>query len=256
VAKARSHADIIDKKGYDTSRGGCIHCHMIHTGELQSLRKEGQRWSDKLLWYYPIPDAVGLEMDIDQMATIGAVKANSVAEQSGFLVGDRILKLAGQPLISIADLQWVVHNAEVPARLMAEVQRDGKVLSLALPLEPGWRRVQDFTWRNHIWYLRQHIAGFSAKPITLAERKKFGIEGNINAFRITSFPPSWVKNRNRVASEVLAKEDIILAVDDQSQPLRTESQFLAYLASRVAGEQVQLTVVRAGEKQTVHLTIQ
>ena len=106
---------LMRKKAFDTSRGSCIHCHMIHTGQLQSLRKGGASVSDKLLWYYPMPDAVGLEMDMDEMATVKGVVGDSVAEKSGFQAGDKILRLDGQPLISIADLQWVVHNAETPA---------------------------------------------------------------------------------------------------------------------------------------------
>ncbi|MBI1923108.1 PDZ domain-containing protein, partial [Candidatus Poribacteria bacterium] len=151
---------LMHKKAFDTSRGGCIHCHEIHDGELESLRKGGVALSDALLWYYPMPDAVGLEMDVNEMATVKRVVDDSVAEKSGFRAGDKILRLEGQPLLSIADLQWVLHNAKAPTKLVAEVERDEKMLELTLPLEPDWRRGEDFTWRSHTWYLRQGIAGF------------------------------------------------------------------------------------------------
>jgi hypothetical protein len=247
---------LMHKKAYDTSRGGCIHCHEIHDGQLQSLRKEGATLSDDLLWYYPMPDAVGLEMDVDEMATVKRVAADSAAEKSGFRAGDKILRLDGQPLISIADLQWVLHNAKPPTKLVAEVERGQKTLELTLPLEAGWRREEDFTWRSHIWYLRQGIAGFFVKPLTEAERQELGLTRDTPAFRVAGFPPSWVNARNRAAAEALAEGDVILEVDGLSQPLTTESRFLAYLSQKKPQARTQLTIQRGENRQNVELTLQ
>ncbi|MCZ6806320.1 MAG: hypothetical protein O7F08_05160 [Deltaproteobacteria bacterium] len=36
-----------------------------------------------------------------------------IANAAGFKVGDRIVSLKGQPILSTADIQWVLHNAAV-----------------------------------------------------------------------------------------------------------------------------------------------
>ena len=80
---------------------------------------------------------------------------------AGYAQDDEAVSISGQPLISIADLQWVLYNAKTPVQLEAKVWRDGKIIPLTLLLEAGWRRGEDFTWRNHIWYLHQQISGLN-----------------------------------------------------------------------------------------------
>ena len=104
--------------------------------------------------------------------------------------------------------------------------------------------------------MRQQIAGFFVKPLTEADRKGLGLANGTPAFRVTGFPPSWAKTRNRAAARVLAKGDVIVAVDGRRDLLSTESRFLAYLAQKKPKESVQLTLIREGKRQTVNLTLQ
>src|SRR5882672_10326765 len=107
----------------DGSRAKCVHCHMVREAEIWSLRSGGQPVSDALLWAYPMPDAVGLSLDLKERATVKSVAPGSPAEKGGFKAGDAIVRLQGQPILSVADVQWVLHNARTPCRIEAELDR-------------------------------------------------------------------------------------------------------------------------------------
>ena len=43
------------------------------------------------------------------------MEEGSAAEAAGLRVDDQILTMAGQPIVSIADVQWVLHQHKVSA---------------------------------------------------------------------------------------------------------------------------------------------
>ena len=51
-----------------------------------------------------------MKLDPLAAAQVETVTPGSAAETAGFRAGDRLLTLAGQPLLSIADVQWVLHS--------------------------------------------------------------------------------------------------------------------------------------------------
>ncbi len=139
---------------------GCIHCHNVDEGRIKSAWMEKKGVPDSLLWSYPMPDVIGLNLDVHEKATVKAVRNPSAAAMAGFKAGDRIVRLEGQPLLSIADFQWVLQNANDTATLNAEVDRAGQKVELRLALAEGWRRQSDFTWRGAIaWQIRPGFAG-------------------------------------------------------------------------------------------------
>src|SRR5262249_34183826 len=107
----------------DGTRPNCLHCHDIQPGRVLSLRQEGVAPADRELWPFPKPDVLGLTFDVKERATLKDVISGSAAAQAGFKAGDQLLTLEGQPLLSIADVQWVLHNANDGAKLKAEVKR-------------------------------------------------------------------------------------------------------------------------------------
>ena len=94
-----------------------MHCHQIREAERAVYRSGGEPIPDEVLFPYPDPSVLGLTMDPKEMATITGVAAGSVADRAGLRAGDEIVTLAGQPLLSIADLQWVLQNTPATARL-------------------------------------------------------------------------------------------------------------------------------------------
>ncbi len=164
--------------------GGCIHCHMVPTNELKSLREIGKPISTRKFFPFPLPDAVGMHMNPKEMATVQSVQPNSIAAVAGIQPRDRILRLQGQPIVSTADLQWVLHNAadkdtldvQIERNLDAVEQTTTKTVSLELP--EGWRMgLSDWRFINR-GLLRQ-ILGFNVKEMPKQQSKRLGLGGKM-----------------------------------------------------------------------------
>ena len=230
----------------DGSRGGCVHCHQARDGEAWSLRMARKKVEDRHLWAWPMPDELGLSLDPDERATVRAVDPGSAAERAGLRAGDRIVAMEGQPILSIADVQWALHTAEAPGTVEVEVAR-GERLKLALAAD--WRRDGDWTWRVLVWSIRHRLLG--TEPLVAlgaAERETLGIDGM--ALRVKGLPPGWVKEK---AETPLKPGDVIVGADGRSD-LATEARLLAYLFEEVPeGGKAKLTVLRDGKRETVTL---
>src|SRR5262249_16695336 len=111
----------------------CIHCHQIGDAQRQLYRDRREPVPERLLFPYPHPQSLGLILDPKEKATVLRVEKNSPAERAGFERGDVILQLGGQPLLSIADVQWVLHQTSPRAgTLQAQVQRGAGTVNLKL----------------------------------------------------------------------------------------------------------------------------
>jgi membrane-associated protease RseP (regulator of RpoE activity) len=242
-------------KPADGTRGGCVHCHQAHDAEVWSFRNAKQPIADKSLWPYPMPDEVGLTMDPKERATVTAVAAGSAAEKGGWKSGDRILSLEGQPVLSTADVQWVLHNAKDGSTLKAEVERGGQKAAASLALAAGWRKKDDFTWRVVTWSMRHRLLGTEPLvALTDDEKKAAGVAPGGMGLRVKGFPPDWVKDKNPAGKKFQAG-DVIVDVDGQ-KGLVTEGDLLGYLMQKKsAGQAADLTVVRGGKREKVQLTV-
>jgi serine protease Do len=229
----------------DGTRAKCIHCHMIREAELWTLRKSQQPIPDEMLWTYPMPDAVGLSLDLKERATVKTVAPGSPAQKGGFKPGDSILKLQGQPILSVADVQWVLQNAKAPVTLDAEIDRGGKPAKATLALADGWRRKDDWTWRVQVWGIRHRLLGVSPMEV---------VDGPGLNLKINKFPPDFVKDKNKDGAKVFQKDDVLVGVDNR-RDVATESQLLAYLLEKKPGTTAEFTVLRGGKPQKVTLTI-
>lgn len=138
----------------------CIHCHQIGDAERELYRSAGEPIPEQVLFPYPHPKSLGLVFDPRERATLRDVVAGSPAADAGFRAGDRITSLAGQPLLSIADVQWVLHQTDPGGgELVAQVERGGEPREVVLDLEPNWRRRDDIAWRVSSWGLRRMATG-------------------------------------------------------------------------------------------------
>jgi S1-C subfamily serine protease len=201
-----------------------------------------------------MPNAVGLALSKTDKALVTSVAAGSVAQRAGFRAGDELLKLEGQPLVSIADVQWVLHNAPEPSEVKAEVLRDGKTVSLNLPLAKGWRRNIDFSWRPTTWAFRGMIGGLLTGDLTDDERSKANL-GTDKLALLVKFVGQYGDHAKAKQAGFL-KGDIIVGVDDKTDRWG-ESDWLEYLLrQRPSGEKVRVAVLRAGQRIDLELPIQ
>jgi S1-C subfamily serine protease len=202
-----------------------------------------------LIYPYPDPHSAGLKLDPRAMAKIERVEPGSTADLAGFKAGDEIVSMDGQPLLSIADLQWVLHNSPETANLLASVRRNGQIIPLTLPLDSGWRR-GDISWRTTTWPLREMaFGGMKLENLTIEERRHAGIPPDRMALKIVYL----FEYGDRIAAKRagLRKGDIIVAVDGKSL-LLTESDLLSDILKRKQrGESISVTLLRAGVPETV-----
>jgi len=223
----------------------CIHCHQIPTAEHLIHRSSGKPFPEKALFAWPLPAIIGLELRPGHCATIKNVEPASPAQRARFKAGDEIITLAGQPMLSTADIQWVLHNAGKEPRINAVVRRGDKKLSLDLVLPEGWRHRADISWRGSSWDLRRVVlGGMRLKPLPEARQRHKSLTGMaLHVAHLGRYGEHGVAYRSG-----LRKGDILLSFDDRDD-LLSESSVLAHgLQKRTSGEQVTVKILR-GERR-------
>ena len=235
----------------------CIHCHMVNESLRRVDRVAGRPITPCLLFPYPNPRVLGLVLDPKEKAVVASVVAGSPAEKDGFRAGDSIVTLTGQPILSIADIQWVLHNCVglEATTLRAEVVRDAKPMALRLSLPVGWRAKGDLSWRASSWDLRRMVTGgMVLEDVSDEDRAKLGIEKTSMALR--------AKHVGQYGEHAAAKNagfqkgDVLVAIAGKSDRL-TESELLARLTSTTkAGDKLAVTVLREGKKVELTLPMQ
>jgi len=233
-----------------TIRGDCLWCHVAESGRVVSSWRGRKSLGDESVYSYPPVKLAGLRFAVDEAATLGVVDEGSPAEKAGFRAGDRVTKLDGQPMVSEADVQFVLEKAGEPAKVKAEVERAGQTVALTLELPKGWRRGGDYAWREIIWNFRQ-TTGFSAEAVPAAERAKLGVAEGAMALRVKRY-----HGRESTAKAAgLLEGDVIVQVDKEAGAWN-EFAFLAYIFQQKApGESATLTVARAGQRKQVPLPL-
>jgi hypothetical protein len=236
----------------------CIHCHQIGDAQRQLYRSKKEPIPEQVLFQYPHPKAVGLILDPKEEATILRAEKGTPAEQAGFQAGDKILKLEGQPLLSIADVQWVLHRADPQgAALKAQVQRGEEKVDLTLTLPKGWRQKDDISWRATSWGLRRmSLGGMLLKDLSAEDRGKAGLDGSGMALRIDYVAPAGSGGHGAAARAGFRKDDIIISWDNRTDLVR-ETDLLTYgVTHHKPGDQIPVIVLRGGKKTELTLTIQ
>ena len=223
----------------------CLHCHQVREAERLAFRDAGKPIPDEILFPYPDPSTLGLKLDPESLVVVERVAPGSPADEAGISVGDRLSSVEGQPLISTADLQWILHQTPSgPAELEAEVERGDERLTTTLELPGDWRRSGNISWRVSTWDLRrQALGGMKLSDLDDERRHELGIdEGSmaLHADHVGQYGEHAVAKR---AGLVIG--DIILAFDGQEGRM-SESELLAHvLQNRDRGDQVELRVRKA-----------
>ena len=222
-----------------------MHCHNAWDGWRKATRPKGRPVPDEWLWVYPMPDLLGFSLAQSESTLVETVAESTPAARAGVEVGDKLKTLDGQPLISCADVQWVLHHAPATGTLHLEVERKGETKKLSLTLPTGWRRKGDIDWRPSVGSLRP---GARFASVTDDERTALGKGKPIVGLKATQVGP------NREAGKAGMKVgDVLLALDGETAPL-TPSEFIAWLyQEKRQGQKIDLLIDRSGTRQ--HLTM-
>ncbi len=225
----------------------CIHCHQVGEALRLTPRTAGQPISEKILYPYPNPKILGLILDPKEKAKVKQITAGSSADQDGFREGDEIVTLAGQPLLSIADVQWVLHHAGETGKLTAEVLRDDKRQSLTLTLAKGWRHREDISWRATSWDLRRMtLGGLLLEPLP---------EDKLNELKLSRDQLALqVKHVGQYGDHAVAKragflkDDVLISIDGDRSPLTESGVMARLLQTKRPADRITVTVLRGSQR--------
>jgi serine protease Do len=234
----------------------CINCHQIGDAVRDFYRAKGEAIPATVLNPYPHPKSLGLLLDPNHRATVKAVESDTLAAKAGFQPGDAIVSLQGQPLLSMADLQWVLHSTPAEGGdLKAIVDRNGTQKELTVRLPVGWRELDDISWRVSAWGLRRMVTGgMVLEPVADDERGKDGIPIDGMALRVKHLgqygPHAAAKNAG------FHKDDVVVEYDRRSDLMR-DSDVLRYgITQHAVGDKVPVDVVRGGKRIMLQLPMQ
>jgi serine protease Do len=132
---------IVEKGKFRPAEGkkGCIHCHNVQEGATKSFKAVGQPAPERFTAPWPTSQRAGFMLDFADPSRVVDVTSGSAADKAGLKVGDRMIKFGGQPVLSAADVQWVLWSGPDEGKVVAQVDRKGEKAELELALPAGWR---------------------------------------------------------------------------------------------------------------------
>ena len=212
-----------EKYAGTTARNNCIHCHNIHDAEYDHTFSTG-KFTEEFLWRYPLPDNLGIQVDPKDGQVVGKVQPRSPAAIAGVRPSQRILRANGQPIISIAELQWVLHNlppATARVRLLV-ANPDARLSTHYLVLtSPTWKRT-DLSWRGSMWNVRPRMRVWMPDATT-DEIRRLGLPRGQKALKV-----KWINRGSEEGRAVfqagLREGDFIVAIE--GKPVRFDHRAL------------------------------
>ena len=124
---------------------GCIHCHQVKEIVRQDEINTGV-WVRESIYTYPLPENVGITLDLDRGDRVRAVKPDSPAAKVGLQAGDVLQSVNGKRVHSFADLQFALHKATAVGKIPVAYERDGATRRTDMLVAAGWRKT-NVTWR-------------------------------------------------------------------------------------------------------------
>jgi S1-C subfamily serine protease len=227
-------------------RRGCYHCHNVKEALNDDLERKGQ-WTRDSAWRYPLPENVGVEVEMDRGKVVKAVRDKSPAAAAGLKAGDVLRRLNGVPLHSQADVQFALDKAPKAGTVEVVWQRGERTERAKLTLAEGWRR-GDLTWRPSMQWLvpSARLYGEDLKP---QEKKVLGIPEKQLAFRQQSPVPSQPKAAG------IRPGDVVLGVGGQVMEMDV-GDFIHYVARNyLVGDRVTVNVLRDGKRLDLVMTL-
>jgi serine protease Do len=222
---------------------GCIHCHQVREILNAELKREG-KWSRNDIFRYPLPDNLGLVLDIDQGDLIKEIVEGSEASKAGLQVGDVVEKIAGLNVHSLGDAQFALDGAPKTGGVSIQVQRKGKSIAAKIQLHEGWRKAS-FGWRPSM-RSHTHYLPLLGKDLTVDEKKKLGLAADQLAFRQRD-PAA-----QRVLDAGIRPGDIIVGLDDRKMTNMTAIQFRLFVQGNyLTGDKVVIQMIREGKKMDI-----
>jgi hypothetical protein len=234
--KSKFIRDVPGSRGFAR---GCFHCHQVKEVLHNALQKAGQ-WQLDMVYRYPLPDNLGVVLDVDRGNVVRTIADKSAAAAVGLKPGDLVQRLGGVPIHSFADAQFALDRAPKSGTIDLVAQRGDATVEARLALAEGWRRT-DVSWRASVRYLVPY-ARLYGTDLTLDEKKALGLSPTQLAFRQKDNVPKQAYDAGIRAS------DIIVGLDDQALEMNVDG-FLRHVQSHyLIGEKATVNLIRDGQR--------
>jgi S1-C subfamily serine protease len=236
-----------DYKAAKVRRGNeCIHCHQINEFRRADAKAAGT-WSRDDLWVYPLPENVGLTIELNRGDMVKSVEPDSPAARVGINGGDRLIALNGYSVASNADVQYALHKAPKSGVMPVEWTRGTNSMKGQLELAEGWRKT-NLTWRSSLLDILPSLP-ISAEDLTAAEKKALGLPDKQAAFRQDKFVHSTLK------AVGLKTGDVVVTLN--GKPVDgTMDDFLGLVRrEHLVGDQITLGILRDGTPVELKMTL-
>lgn len=233
----------------------CVHCHQVGDAFRTWYRSRKETIPEKWIYPQPAPETIGMKLASESIAHVDEVEPRSIAAKAGLQPGDDFVSIQGEPLVSIADVSWILNNAGETDSLRAVVRRNGEQKSITLDLPPGWRQHTDISHRVATWSMRaMALGGLVLEDLDNDQRQERSIDRGSMAL--------WVKNLGQYGQHAAAKNagfkkgDVLVAIDGQADRT-TEGEMIGYLLKHhQPGESVEATVLRGADRLKLTLPMQ
>lgn len=227
-------------------RRGCHHCHEVKEVLIEDQKRRGE-WDRRLAWRFPMPDNLGLYLEVDRGNTVERVAPDSSAARAGLAKGDVLTTLAGVPVHSIADAQYALDRAPAAGKLAVAWKRDGKEHAAELTLPELWRR-SDISWRPSTLNLLPTLRLYG-EDLTAEEKKAIGLGPDRLAFRQRSYVSPYLQKAG------IRGGDVVLGVE--GRPLEGDVADFLHLVRReyLVGDRISVNVIRDGKRLDVPVVL-
>jgi serine protease Do len=240
-------ARVEDLKSARTMRGnGCIHCHQVNEFRRAEAKAAGT-WTREDLWVYPLPENVGISLEVDRGDVVKGVAPDSAAAKAGLKAGDVLAKLNGYSVGSFADAQYALHKGPKSGSISAEWKRGPESMTGKFEVAEGWRKT-NLTWRASLLDILPSLP-LSGDDVTAAEKTALGLPESQAAFRQDKFVHSTLK------AVGLKSGDVIVGLN--GKPVAgTMEDYLGYVRrEHLVGDTVTLNVLRDRKPVEIRLTL-
>jgi S1-C subfamily serine protease len=225
---------------------GCIHCHNVNEFRRADAQARG-RWDRDALWVYPLPENVGLTLDVDAGDRVKAVRPGSAADRAGLKPGDTITALAGHPVASFADASYALHKAPARGPIPVTWVRDGRERSADLAVADGWRKT-NVTWRPSMLDILPSVP-FSGEDLAADEKARLGLAAGRAAFRQDGPVHSSLREAG------IRVGDVVIGVDGAAVDGAMDDLLGHVRRNYLVGETVTFNVLRGGQRADVPVVL-
>ncbi len=233
----------------------CVHCHQIGDALRTYHRERKERIPDDLIYPWPAPATVGIELTAEKTLSLRTVAAGSPADRAGLRPGDELLAAAGQPVVSEADVSWVLHRFAENGGLPLTVKRAGAPWTVRLDLPAGWRTKADISRRVGTWEMRaMALGGLLLEDLPDDQRTARGLAPDALALRVKH---AGEYGQHAAAKRAGFQKDDVIVELDGARTRTTESEVIGrLLRTHRAGETVPAVVLRGTERKPLSLPMQ